>query len=296
MSLKSLFIISLTVILLSGCGAKYDVSRYLTLRDIEHYPQNEGHVIFSDFDVPQSVDRIYIAHNHIPNRMPVSIYDVTEEVKYIGNIDVNPPSYNNQKINYFAEVSLPIGKRTLMLVENTILGLDKIRGSDFIEINVTKDNIIHIAISSYPSQKEFIRNNWYTRPKFTKLVGMDNKSFDYCSQNICLKCESNFNKNKDENITQFLQQGSIDSQQKYLATYCLALADENKIVTTLNQKSHEEFEKVRAEIQEVKNRDFPEWQISNDKNRVFRLIQFKYPAMYYPPQKVMDGNKSYQLF
>jgi hypothetical protein len=294
MSSKSFFIILLTIFLLSGCAPKYNFTYEFTKRISEQTPQDKGYIVFGDFDVPQPVNRIFTSINHSVSGKNVSIYDITNDLTYIATQYVSAPVLSRS--NNFSEIYLPVGKRTLMLIENPPFGEMGVGKADFIEVIVSKDYINHITISEYPDQRDYIGKNWYTRPKFTKIVGMDTKSFDYCSQNICLECSAASNKNSDVNITSFLQKGSIDAQQKYLKEYCLMLSNKYKTITTLNQKSYEAFEQAKTKIEAIKNRDFPEWQKSNDKNRIFRLIQFTQPTTYYPSQKVIDGNKSYQLF
>lgn len=265
MTQKSFFTLLLTVFLLSGC-AHLDVKNQFTQRDTRKVTPEISYVIFSDFDIPQPVTRTFRTPYSLPQPHFISIYDVTEDTKYIGYMSVHPPVIRIR--DNFAEAYLPVGKRTLMLVWSQIKGFPLIGSNyytDFIEINVIKNQITNVAVSEYPWGQRF-SDTWITHPMFTQIV-MNDEAFSFCSQN------EGDEDTKEQNILKFMQQVSIDSQQKYFKTYCQMLSSKQKSIFSLNEKSYEDFETEKSKIEELKNRDFQEWQNSKNKNRVFPLIQ-----------------------
>lgn len=265
MSHKNLAMILLTVVLLTGC-AHFDVKKDFTQRDSREIAPNKGYVVFSDFDIPQPVTRSFRVNTGTwtANPTTVTIFDVTEDLKYVGYVWVYPPVY--KRISSFTEQSFSEGKHTFMLIFKTkFWGIPVESFTDFIEVNITKENTTHIAISYYPYKKALL-GDWILQPKFTQVL-MNDKDFDFCSQTISDK------ELREQNVSNYMQHVSIASTQKYFQSYCESLASDQKMIFSLNEKSKEDFEKEKAEIEMVKNRDFQKWQNSKNKNKVFSLIQ-----------------------
>ena len=192
------------IIFFSGCTRLYVLNKQFKQNDIQRPSAEKGYVLFSDFDIPQPVTRSFRFVNNVPQVDSVTIYDVTEGINLVGYLVVNTPVHKGQ--DYFVETYLPTGKRTLMLIWKTLkgfhlIGMDKY--TDFIEVDVSKEKVTHISISEYPWKKQsFISNNFITWPKFT-LIKVDNKAFDFCSQNTGDQIS------KENNIDTFIKQLSF---------------------------------------------------------------------------------------
>lgn len=261
--LKNLLFFLIIGIFFYGCVAPFDVKKTFSPQSL-YITQNKGYVIFADFDIPQAVTRKFMVSNGIVTSSLVKIYDVTDEIKFIGYIGVSPPVLDLSKS--FIESSIPFGKRIFMLVEEErFMGMTTNYRTDFIEIDVKKNTITKIALSLYPDKKTLL-GDWTLRPKFTQ-ISIDDKTFDICSNN------AGDSDTKEQNIINFMRQEHIDPQQKYFKNFCKMLSSERKNILTLNEKSQEDFEKNKAKIEEVKKRDFPEWEKTMNKNRIFPLIQ-----------------------
>lgn len=262
---KSFFTILVTVLFFVGC-AHYDVKKPSAQRNLRQITPNNGYVVFSDFDIPQPVNRPFQVSTATWKANPVfvDIYDVTQNLNYIGHFAVNPPIYNYS--NSFIEQSLSLGKHTFMLVfKSKFWGMTVDNLTDFIEVDITKENITHIAVSYYPYKKTLL-GSWMLQPKFTQIL-MKDKDFEFCSQTISNK------EAREQNISNYMQLASIDSKQKYFQSYCQLLSSDQTLIYALNEKSYEDFETEKSKIEEIKNRDYQEWQNSKNKNRVFPLIQ-----------------------
>ncbi|MDD3598363.1 hypothetical protein [Sulfuricurvum sp.] len=258
-----LFLVSF--FLFAGC-AHYDVKKEFIKNDIRRSDPNKGFVLFSDFDIPQPVKRSFKVNTATWTANPdsVEIYDVTQELKYIGHFWVNPPVYNIS--NSFIEQPLSIGKHTFMLIFKTrFWGMPVDSYSDFIEVNVTKENMTHIAISYYPYKKTLL-GDWMLQPKFTQVL-MEDKDFEFCSETISDK------ELREQNVTQYMERANINVKQKYFQSYCQLLASDKKRIFLLNEKSNEDFAQEKSEVEVIYKRDYSVWQNSLNKNRVFPLIQ-----------------------
>jgi hypothetical protein len=266
MSFKNVLMVLFTVFLLTGCATYglYDWNRQFNQYHIQPSSSEKGYVIFSNFDVPQATDRTFYSYGGVPGMAYVDIYDVTNELNHLGTCGVTAPVGIIE--HTFMEQYLSVGKHTLMLItKNKEMGEWKSL-TDFIEVNITKEHTTHIAISFFKYKQLPISGVWTYQPKFTQII-LDEKLFDFCMQNV------GDEEVKEQNLLNFMQRESIDSKQLFFKSYCQSFNANRKSVFFLTEKNHAKFIQEKSEIDEVYKRDYPLWQKSEDKNRVFPLIQ-----------------------
>lgn len=271
MSYRNLSIILFTVFLLTGCAPKASFNYSLKNMKNHSIPHDQGHIVFSDFDVPQKEARVISLIGGRAVTQSVTVFDITDQLTYIATLTIDYHlMYQSYQSYHFAEVDLPVGKRTLMLINSGIGSMNGNGQTDFIEINVANDHTTHIAISAYPDYaqkdilKSLIKDTYYTKLKFTELRGIPDEVYNYCSQNICEKCNGD-----NQKTISFLKNGGIKENNPFFNTYSQMLSDRYKYVISLNQESFTEFEKYKNQIQKQKEKDFPAWNQSTDKNRIF---------------------------
>lgn len=263
-----IFIIFLSAILLSGCLG-YHFNTNFQKQPIQEVSSNQGYVLFSDFDIPQPVKRAFqVSSAGYALTDSVDLYDITDDIIYIGPMYIHPPVFKNSAS--FIEKHLPIGKRIFMLTHTSKMwGIPlNIDYADFIEVNVTNDRTTYISISFYAENRKSLigLTTQSTVPKFTQVL-FDDKAFEYCSK------LTGDQESKEQNISNFMQQSSIDPRQKFFKDYCFMLGHNRKAFTVLDAKGYESFEKEKPKIQEFKNQALPKWQKSVFKNKAFPLIQ-----------------------
>jgi hypothetical protein len=266
MTQKSFFALLLTVFLLSGCATYglYDANSQFSQYSAQQSSSEHGYLVFSDFDIPQSTSRTFNLVNGIPGYAYVDIYDVTNDLSYLGAYAVVPPVGSLPKS--FMEHYLAIGKHTFMLIyKNKWMGEWEYL-TDFIEVNITKEHTTHVSISFYKHKQHPISGAWIYRPKFTQIL-LDEKSFQFCMQNIGEQ------EAKEENLLNFMQRESIDSKQLSFKSYCQSLYGERKSIFFLTEKNRAKFIQEKSEIEKVYKKDYPSWKNSLNKKSIFPLIQ-----------------------
>lgn len=266
MTQKSFFTILVTIFLFAGCTTYglYDTNGQFSQYSAQQPSSENGYVVFSDFDIPQSTNRAFYTNNGIPGVAYVDIYDVTNELSHLGGYAVVPPVGILQK--NFMEQYLSIGKHTFMLIyKNKRMGEWEYL-TDFIEVNITKEHITHVTISLYKYMQHPISGAWTYRPEFTQIL-LDEKLFQFCMQNV------GDEKTKEQNLLNFMQRESINSKQLFFKSYCQSLYCERKSIFFLTEKNRAKFIQEKSEIEKVYKRDYPLWKNSLNKNRVFPLIQ-----------------------
>lgn len=261
---------------LSGCmGAyKYDFSnKEFKSQNNKENNSTINYVIFSNFDIPHTESRAV----RTSDRIEVNIYDVTTENKYIGRMDL--VGFLGSKMMFdrgnFIEYEASVGQHIFMLVyANTSLMSKDFTDYhvDFIKADVTKEKRTYISISlkqkglSTYMMKSFIYGGGLL-PFFT-LVDIDDKYFDYCST---LKWDNE--ENAKISIEQYMQDNSINLNQKYFKNYCGMLANPKKVSILINPDKYDEFNKTQANVQKLKDENLPLWLKSINKSFVFPLIQ-----------------------
>jgi len=266
MTHKSFFALLLTVFFFVGCATYglYDAKGQFSQYSAQQSSSNKGYIVFSDFDPPQPTNRTFKLFNGIPGYIYVDIYDITNDLSYLGAYAVVPPVGSLPKS--FMEHHLSIGKHTFMLIyKNKWMGEWEYL-TDFIEVDITKEHTTHVTISFHKYKQLPISGAWIYRPKFTHIL-LDEKSFQFCMQNV------GDQETKEKNLLNFMQRESIDSKQLFFKSYCQSLYGERKSIFFLTEKNHAKFIQEKSEIEEVYKRDYPLWKNSLNKNRVFPLIQ-----------------------
>lgn len=242
LSIMSIFLF----ILLTGCSAPtYSIKPQFTPKT--PVSSETGSVVFSTLDTSKwDVAYAFVFGTH---PLPVSIYDITDDLKYIGTMHTSSSS--------FIEYTPPFGKRILMLTSNGLHAISPFYHTDFIEVDITKDKMTHIAIS---------QSGLRQMPYFHELL-MKDKDFDFCSQ------PNNESYISDDKMNTYMSENGIDPNAKYFKKYCNMLSSKYKSINVPNQHAYQEFESRKAKIQDLKNKDFPEWKKDHTTHEVFDLVK-----------------------
>lgn len=240
------FISVLLFILLTGCSAPINsVKPQFTPKTF--VSTDMGNVVFSTLDTSKwDIAYTFVFGTH---PLPVSVYDITDDLKYIGTMQTSSSS--------FIEYTPPFGKRILMLTSNGLHAISPFYHTDFIEVDITKDKTTHIAIS---------QSGFRQMPYFHELL-MKNKDFDFCTQPLDEAYIS------DDKMNTYMSQNGIDLNAKYFKKYCTMLSSKYKSINVPNQNAYTEFESRKSKIQDLKNKDFPEWKKDHIKQEVFNLVK-----------------------
>lgn len=244
--MRFFFISILLFILLTGCSAPINsVKPQFTPKPSAS--TDLGSIKFSTLDT----SKWDIAYTFVfgTNPLPVTIYDITDDLKYIGSMQTAGSS--------FIEYTPPLGHRIFMLTSNALHAISPFYHTDFIEVNITKDKITHIAIS---------QSGFRQMPYFQELL-MKDKDFYFCSQP---NDESYISDNKMNN---YMSENGIDPNAKYFKKYCTILSSRYKSILIPNQNAYNEFESRKAKIQNLKEKDFPEWKKDHTKQETFNLLK-----------------------
>lgn len=246
----------LLFILLTGCSAPINsVKPQFTPKT--SVSTDMGSVVFSTLDTSKWDMAYTLVFGTHP--LPVSIYDITGDLKYIGTMLTSSSS--------FIEYTPPFGKRTLMLTSNGLHAISPFYHTDFIEVDITKEKMTHIAIS---------QSGFRQMPYFHEIL-MKDKDFDFCSQ------PNDESYISDDKMNNYMSEHSIDPNAKYFKKYCTMLSNKYKSIIVPNQNAYNEFESRKAKIQDLKDKDFPEWKKDHTKQEVFDLLK---------PISVADNNQT----
>lgn len=254
--MRLIFISILVFILLTGCSAPtYSMKPQFTPNT--SVSTDMGSIKFSTLDTSKwDVAYTFVFGTH---PLPFSIYDITNDLQYIGSMQTTGLN--------FIEYTPPLGRRILMLTSNGLHAISPFYHTDFIEVDITKDQITHIAIS---------QSGFRQMPYFHEIL-MKDKDFDFCSQP---NDESYIPDNKMNN---YMSEHGIDPNAKYFKKYCTMLSNKYKFIIVPNQNAYNEFESRKAKIQNLKDKDFPEWKKDYSKQEVFDLLK---------PISVADNNQT----
>lgn len=236
----------LLFILLTGCSAPINsVKPQFTPKT--SVSADKGSVVFSTLDTSKWDVAYTVVFGTHP--LPVSIYDVTDDLKYIGTMHTSSSS--------FIEYTPPFGKRVLMLTSNGLHAISPFYHTDFIEVDITKEKMTHIAIS---------QSGFRQMPYFHELL-MKDKDFDFCSQPNSEPYIS------DDKMNSYMSTQGIDPNAKYFKKYCNMLSSKYKSINVPNQNAYNEFEARKSKIQDLKNKDFSEWKKDHPTHEVFDLVK-----------------------
>lgn len=238
------------LILLAGCSAPLATLKP-DFTPLTATPEKKGHVIFSLFDAPKGNGELFLRFMFgMPRGIEASVYDVTDGLLYLGTF--KPNTSGN-----FIEYDAPLGKRTFMLTFPDFpkpLALDH---TDFIEVDITKDNTTHIALSQYG-----LRQMTYLTE-----IKMQDKDFNYCSH-LTGKYDI-----RDENIKKYMMSENIDENAKYFVSYCRTLSNNFKYILTPNATAYDMFEQNKIKVKNIKEKYMPEWKQNYVKVNAFNLVQ-----------------------
>lgn len=244
----TIYIITVLVLLV-GCSAPMtDLKPQFTKK--ETLPNDRGHVVFNTFDVPKGNGELFIRFMFgMPRGIEASIYDVTDDLVYLGTYKAGRSG--------FLEYDAPIGKRVFMITFPDFpkpLGIDH---TDFIEVNVSKEKMTHIAISQYGLMQM----------SYLSEIAIEDKHFDYCTE-LTGKYDV-----REENIVKYMSANKIDPNAKYFLGYCRMLSNNFRSIITPNANGYASFEANKLKVQQLKEKNFQEWKKSYVRQDPFDMLQ-----------------------
>lgn len=198
---------------------------------------------------------------NIHHPISASVFDVTDETRYIGTVGFN----RNGVLGGWVEYEAPVGKRTLML---TLAGNSSvftqnlgISHTDFIEVEVKPGGVNHVVLSRYGISRY---------PYLGEIVITD-KHREYC-----LALTGRLGDRKDA-IEQYMADNNINRYAWDFRSYCLALS-EPRIVQTANEEARRQFAEQRSHIDAVRKETYSKWQTEGEKRLPYDLMRSYQPV------------------
>ncbi|MFA7242405.1 MAG: hypothetical protein WC091_20010 [Sulfuricellaceae bacterium] len=249
MQLKLHVLIASICLLLAGCQS---VPYYERQPQFSPAPQpNQGRLLISRFNIPKADIGLFLyallAPQQPPSRMfqrMISIYDVTEEIRYIGTM-------TDDDYSTWLEYNVHAGMRTLMLTR-TLSHLFPAQGghehTDFLEIEVQPGVTHHVAISTHGFNQETY---------FGQLT-IEDRHRDACSSFGKLGYRP-----LNDAIEAYMTQNGIHPQADTFKPYCRSLA--RPYIVKPNANALSEFNKARPAIEALRKNNYTAWKQEGEK-------------------------------
>lgn len=189
-------------------------------------------------------------------RYPVSVYDVTDEIKYVGTI-----SGGNRAIKrIWLEYSAPIGMRRLMLSRNGRSNFpdgSTFVHADYIDVDVKSKQTHHVSLSQHGVNQH---------PYFANiLISKKNRAF----------CSRLQKPNRDEMVTQiqsYMSKNKIDPDARDFVNYCVALS-KAAVIFTPNKEAKKQFLVNKSFIKILHKENVKEWEKGKDRLDDYNLFK-----------------------
>lgn len=253
-------------VLVVGCKTipAYDVKNGFTSAPAK----NKGRILISTFRIPKEETGVSIfkflgalGGANTNTKYSASIYDVTNDIQYIGTISSSnydtARSFFNQK---WVEYNPPVGKRLLMLTSGFSVFPDENDSPhiDFVEVEARENKTNHVAITQYG----------YTQMPYFGIVKMSRGNYQFCS-NLSKKIPA---KTLMLNIKNYMKSNKIDEHAIDFQKYCLSLAKEAKVILA-KKETRKLFLKSKPSLSTLKNDNYDQWLKSEDKLPPYNLMK-----------------------
>lgn len=263
MRTKSLYYVLLVVVigLVSACQS---VKVYDVRKGFGALPANgKGRLVINTFRIPKQEDGVKLFHllgalggANTNNRYKASIFDVTDDVTYIGSLDSRSRRYGREE---WLEYNVPTGKRLLMLTSGYDLfpGRDDNPHVDFIEVDILPAKPSHIAVTQYGFQQ---------LPYLGK-INLATKHYKFCSGIVKASRSQIF-----EKIKTYMKNEKIDQYAEDFSRYCFSLSKFARIRVP-NVEAKKQFVVSKPFLKLLKKDKYDIWEKEQDKLQPYNLMK-----------------------
>jgi hypothetical protein len=202
-----------------------------------------------------------------------SIYDVTDETRYLGNLVLDGVSISRNTVEWL-EYALPPGRRTLMLVEAppanaiAVSGGGPLRQVDFIEIDARPGSVKHIALTRHG-----IMNKPYLGE--IKIAEADQKS---CESLTSSSEESRERwKERLERINAYMAAQGIDEYARDFRVFCHMLSAPKRILVP-SAEAMKQYTSIKTEIEAARAAGYEKWKAEGTAQAPYDLMKSYQPV------------------
>lgn len=242
-------LIASTCLLLAGCQS---VPYYEKQPQFSSAPApTQGRLLVSRFDIPKADVGLFLYALLAPNNQNsrlfqpmTSIYDVTDEVRYLGTM-------TDDDYGTWLEYDARPGMRTLMLTRmpSQLFPSQGMDGhTDFVEIDVQPGAIHHVAVSRFGFRREMYLGRLLFEERHREAC-LDFTKMDYRSRN--------------EAIEAYMTKHGIPSQVDTFKYYCRYLA--HPFIIKPNANALAEFDKAKPVVEAVRKKNHEVWKREGEK-------------------------------
>lgn len=199
-----------------------------------------------------------------------SVFDVTDQTRYIGTLEV----YKFSSVDNWLEYEVPAGKRTLMLSlssGNSIV-VSALGGphTDFIEVDVKPGGVNYIAVSRY---------GFARYPYLGEIAIADNH------RQYCLKLTGNHSE-RQKAVEQYMTDNKINPYARDFKHFCRSLSDP-KVIQEPTDVALKQLAERRADIENMRNETYGAWKKDAEKRIPYDLMRDYEPVKPAQPGQLM---------
>lgn len=202
-----------------------------------------------------------------------SIYDVTDEVHYFGNLVLGGVYVSRGTVSWL-EYQAPAGRRILMLVEappkNTVAltGGSPLRQIDFIEVEAQPGKVKFIALT---------RHGFLSKPYFGEI------QISETDRNTCESLTTPSEESRDawkarlERIDTFMVASGIDQYTRDFRLFCHTLSAPRRIVAP-TAEAIKQYAAIKADIEAARDANYPNWKAESTRHAPYDLMKIYRPV------------------
>lgn len=191
-----------------------------------------------------------------------SIYDVTDEIRYIGNLVLDVVTFSRNPVSWL-EYQPPAGRRLLMLVEAppqnaiALTGGGPLRQVDFVEVEAKPGQVKFIALT---------RQGFLTKPYFGEV------DISEADRNACEALTNASESTREawntrlKHIETYMATRGIDSYTRDFRLFCHILSAPRRIEAP-TPEAMKQYVGIKAEIRAAYESGYPQWKAENPKKK-----------------------------
>lgn len=232
----------------------------------------------TEFPIPRDEPGVKLVHflvggPGLGQPIGASIYDVTDEIHYLGNLALDGVSASRSTVSWL-EYQPPAGRRILMLVEappkNTVAltGGGPLRQVDFIEVEAQPGKVKFIALT---------RHGFLSKPYFGEI------EISETDRNACENLTSPSEESRDawkarlERIDTYMAARGIDQYTRDFRLFCHALSAPRRIVAP-TAEAMKQYAAIKSDIEAARNANYQKWKAESTKSAPYDLMKSYRPV------------------
>lgn len=241
---------------------------------------NTVQVRLTEFTVPKEEGGVKLLHflvggPGLGQPIGASIYDVTQDIRFLGHLSLGGYGFYLRRGAFdWLDVSLPAGRRTLMLVEAPIaksIALAEnapFRQVDFIELDLKPGTVKHLALT---------RHGFLTKPYFAEL------QISETDRRACEMMTVGNEETRDEwkargnQINAYMNKRGIDEYARDFRAFCHKLSAPKRILAP-TPDALAQFSARKSELENARTNNYPKWKGEYTSSPPYDLMKDYRPA------------------